>query len=322
VEGTTSIDDGTVSAPALTFTDDLDTGFYRIGANRIGISTGNKKVVDITKNDGITFFNDNGETFNVKDDTGTTTYFTVDGENDEVTVGSTCILSTPAIRAGNGLVTGPGYGFTGEPNTGLYKIGTSNVGLSLGGVKHVDFSTTRTEFTGNIDLSTTNIITINETASGDKNVNMAELVGINQTALQRINCPVIHAYNTGSLTDMWTPGPVIGLLTNRAVTVPQLLATVPLQPRRGGLTLYLKNIYFNLTDADPDNYASRVRLITNATTITDDTTGWNTTGEHTVSRAASSVASTVYAIYIALAFVADTIEAIDFSYVNIEYYYA
>lgn len=38
--------DGTVSLPGYTFGSDLDTGFYRIGANNIGLSLGGSKIVD------------------------------------------------------------------------------------------------------------------------------------------------------------------------------------------------------------------------------------------------------------------------------------
>lgn len=39
---------GTVSAPAVTFESDPDTGIYRIGANNLGIAAGGVKVVDLT----------------------------------------------------------------------------------------------------------------------------------------------------------------------------------------------------------------------------------------------------------------------------------
>lgn len=38
---------GTVGAPGISFVDDADTGFYRIGANNIGVAVNGTKVVDI-----------------------------------------------------------------------------------------------------------------------------------------------------------------------------------------------------------------------------------------------------------------------------------
>lgn len=40
--------DGTVSAPSCSFSNDTDTGLYRIGANRIGVVTGGAVIMDIT----------------------------------------------------------------------------------------------------------------------------------------------------------------------------------------------------------------------------------------------------------------------------------
>lgn len=39
--------DGSVAAPAYSFTSDTDTGFYRIGANNVGLAIGGSKVLDI-----------------------------------------------------------------------------------------------------------------------------------------------------------------------------------------------------------------------------------------------------------------------------------
>ncbi|MBI2018939.1 MerR family DNA-binding transcriptional regulator [Candidatus Daviesbacteria bacterium] len=48
VSGVFSLADGTASAPSLTFTDDADTGLYRIGANKIGLITGGTATSGIT----------------------------------------------------------------------------------------------------------------------------------------------------------------------------------------------------------------------------------------------------------------------------------
>lgn len=47
VTGVSSFADGTVGAPSLTFTNDTDSGLYRIGANNIGIGVNGAKVLDI-----------------------------------------------------------------------------------------------------------------------------------------------------------------------------------------------------------------------------------------------------------------------------------
>lgn len=40
LDGTLTIEDGTVSAPGLAFTNDLNTGFYSVGADQLGVTTG------------------------------------------------------------------------------------------------------------------------------------------------------------------------------------------------------------------------------------------------------------------------------------------
>lgn len=49
---------------------------------------------------------------------------------------------TGQLKAANGTVNAPGYCFGADPNTGFYRIGSNNVGLSLGGIKAIDSSLT------------------------------------------------------------------------------------------------------------------------------------------------------------------------------------
>jgi len=45
--GTLQVDDGSVSEPAFGFTNDTDTGMYRIGANNVGVTVGGSKILDV-----------------------------------------------------------------------------------------------------------------------------------------------------------------------------------------------------------------------------------------------------------------------------------
>jgi len=47
ITGVAKLGNGTVSLPAYSFTDDPDSGIYRIGANNLGIAVGGAKVVDV-----------------------------------------------------------------------------------------------------------------------------------------------------------------------------------------------------------------------------------------------------------------------------------
>jgi hypothetical protein len=62
--------------------------------------------------------------------------------------------------AGDGTVLLPYYSYSADPNTGFYRIGGDNIGLSLGGSKHVDFSTSGAIFTGTVEAG-------GDTSAGD-----------------------------------------------------------------------------------------------------------------------------------------------------------
>lgn len=107
--------DGTVGAPGITFASDLDSGWYRIGANNIGLALNGAKVVDYA-----------------------TTGVTVTG----------IIASTGTIRSADGTVSLPGFTFTSDLDCGFYRIGANNLALALNGAKVVDYSTAGVAVTG------------------------------------------------------------------------------------------------------------------------------------------------------------------------------
>jgi hypothetical protein len=61
---------------------------------------------------------------------------------------------------GNGTVSLPYYSFTSDPNTGWYRIGADNVGLSLGGVKIADYAAAKTIFASTVEAGA-------DTSAGD-----------------------------------------------------------------------------------------------------------------------------------------------------------
>lgn len=54
------------------------------------------------------------------------------------------------ILNSNGTAPAPSYSFASDTNTGLYRINDDNLGITVGGVKQVDISTSNTSFTNNI----------------------------------------------------------------------------------------------------------------------------------------------------------------------------
>jgi hypothetical protein len=78
---------------------------------------------------------------------------------------------TAPLRCADGTASLPAFSWTSDTNTGFYRIGADNVGLSLGGTKKVDFAATGTTVTGDIDASgdvgaATATITGNATVGG------------------------------------------------------------------------------------------------------------------------------------------------------------
>ena len=88
--------DGSSSAPAFSFGNDLNTGFYRSGSDAIDISTGGSNSYRFT-----------------------TTQF--------ISGGGVSIFS-------NGAVGAPTYSFASDTNTGMYRGGEDNISLAAGGV--------------------------------------------------------------------------------------------------------------------------------------------------------------------------------------------
>ena len=54
--------------------------------------------------------------------------------------------SQSQFLAGDGAVGAPAFTFTSDGDSGLYRIGSNNLGLSLGGTKYVDFGTSKTTY--------------------------------------------------------------------------------------------------------------------------------------------------------------------------------
>jgi len=70
--------------------------------------------------------------------------------NSDGTALVTSTSSASQYLGGDGTASLPFYSFTSDPNSGLFRIGSDNVGLSLGGAKKVDFGAATTAFTGEV----------------------------------------------------------------------------------------------------------------------------------------------------------------------------
>lgn len=116
---------GTVAAPALTFASDPDTGMYRIGANNLGVAASGAKVLDVAT-------------------TG---------------LGVTGTLSVSGVTTvADGTVSAPGVSFSGDANTGIYRIGANNLAIAADATKIVDVTSSGVAVTGT--LSSTGVLTV------------------------------------------------------------------------------------------------------------------------------------------------------------------
>jgi hypothetical protein len=107
---------GTVGAPGLSFTADTDTGFYRIGANNLGVAAAGAKVLDVS---------------------------------------ATGLGVVGTVLSGDGAVGAPAVSFTSDPDSGMYRIGANNVGVAVNGAKVLDVATTGMAVTGVLSATST-----------------------------------------------------------------------------------------------------------------------------------------------------------------------
>lgn len=102
---------GTAEAPSITFTDDGDTGVYRVSADRIGLTT-----------NGIV----------------------------RLLVDSTTIQSTSVYTGPTASAVAPTFAFSADQDTGVYLAAPGNIGLSAGGALQLTVGEDTSTFAGGI----------------------------------------------------------------------------------------------------------------------------------------------------------------------------
>lgn len=101
--GLVSVSDGSVSLPAYSFSGDTTSGLYRVGANSLGVAAGGVQRLLV----------------------------------------DTQVTSSVVVRGPDGTEGAPAFSFLADTNTGVYKAGTSSVGMSAGGTTGVVASPSR-----------------------------------------------------------------------------------------------------------------------------------------------------------------------------------
>jgi hypothetical protein len=148
--------DGSVSAPAITFTSDTNTGLYSIGADSLGVSTGGTLRITVNTTSltstlpiyaaaglvatpSITF---SGDTNTGLYSIGADSLGVATGGTLRLTIDTTALTATLPLRGSAGSVSAPSLSFSGDNNTGLYSIGADSIGIATGGVLQLSIDTT------------------------------------------------------------------------------------------------------------------------------------------------------------------------------------
>lgn len=141
--------DGTVSAPAWSFTADSDNGAYRVGTNNWALSAGATKAVDIgsaavgfpdgtVSLPGVTFYSDtNNGAYRIGTDNWALAAAGIKGL--ELNTAANVLISV-GLQIPDGNVSTPGIRFSGDTDNGAYRIGTNNWALSAAGTKALELS--------------------------------------------------------------------------------------------------------------------------------------------------------------------------------------
>ena len=133
---------GTVSLPGYTFGADLDSGWYRIGANNLGLALNGAKVVDYgTAGVAVTgTFSSSGA-------------MTVTSGGLTITAGGQ-VITAGQISHNDGTTAAPAYSFTNDLDSGLYRVGANNFRFGCNGAAVLDIATAGLSVTGTISATT------------------------------------------------------------------------------------------------------------------------------------------------------------------------
>jgi hypothetical protein len=201
--------DGSVTKPSISFQPDTNTGIFRPGDDQLSITTGGVERVRFTNNNivastPILLQDGSSAAASLAFINATTTGIRRGGDDSLVlngpvltfqtsnstrlTVSDNNIRSFFPHRFSNGTVTTPSITFADDLDTGLFRPGANELGISTGGVERVRFTNNETLFSNAVHHTVTTNANVSGTYSVDMNAsNVFNLTLTGDTTLNYIN---------------------------------------------------------------------------------------------------------------------------------------
>jgi hypothetical protein len=207
LDGTLTMEDGTVSAPGLAFRDDLNTGIWRPGTDQFAISTNGVERVEWGTSEVV--FNDGGANydFRVEGDTNANLLF-VDASADAIGVGTSSPAQVLDVQANDARfnLTSTGSGQT----VGISIKGGAGGGDTYNFIESLNSSGTQTWYMGS--NGTANSLTFKTNGNNPRlTIDSSGRVGVGSTSPQTIlhaasTAPYIRIQDTDSSTGVTAQG--------------------------------------------------------------------------------------------------------------------
>lgn len=165
--GQLSLPAGSVSTPSYSFNNDLNTGFWSDGEDRI--------------------------------------VFTTAGAHKAILGAEFLYMYVPILGTNNGVygaAAKPSFAFDSDTNTGMYNPSTDELAFSVGGIEALRINSGGALFTGNIGVGTTSTPSAKLEVAGDLKVSGTSQISV---PLGSVGLPS-YSFNNDSNTGLWSDG--------------------------------------------------------------------------------------------------------------------
>jgi len=216
VAGISSFAAGAAATPSITFSADPDTGFYRVGANELGLALGGTQYFDWAAG---YFQGPAGSaaapaiSFTADPDTG---FYRVGANEIGLALGGAQYFDWAAgyFQGPAGSAAAPSVSFTADPDSGIYRIGANEVGLALNGALVIDYKTTGPVVTGVIKQITAEGVGVFNTrhrvTTAEMNAGHTILTAVSGYKYRLIDCTVIAYGGSAAATANATGVAILG----------------------------------------------------------------------------------------------------------------